>query len=207
LVSLCLTIGPVHSLFPFLVSKHKGVDLQYCIFYEASYGCETWSLTWREQHRMRMFMKGCWGRYVGLRARKWQENGENCIMWSFMNLLLIEYYLALKWRRMRWIGHVARTEEKTNTYVVWWRSLKERDHLEDWDRDGIIILKFIFKYDKERRYLCLFLFCSEGWHMILKGIYLQDISTLFNSHYFIKCLYIFTKKLIQSQYFAFFLFS
>jgi hypothetical protein len=33
--------------------------------------------------------------------------------------------------RMRGVGHVAQKEEKRNTYIDWWGSLKERDHLED----------------------------------------------------------------------------
>jgi len=72
-------------------------------------------------------------------------------------------------------------------------SLVEKSEGKRPPRDGIIILKLIFKYNKECRYLYLFLFCSEGRHIILKSAYLQDISTLFISHSFIKCLYMFTK--------------
>jgi hypothetical protein len=34
----------------------------------------------------------------------------------------------IKSRRMRWVEHVARMEEKRKTYVTWWESEKERDH-------------------------------------------------------------------------------
>jgi hypothetical protein len=30
------------------------------------YGCETWSPTLREEHRLRVFRTECWGRYLDL---------------------------------------------------------------------------------------------------------------------------------------------
>jgi hypothetical protein len=35
----------------------------------------------------------------------------------------------IKSRKMRWVGHVARTGEQCTR--LWWEGLKERDHLED----------------------------------------------------------------------------
>jgi hypothetical protein len=43
---------------------------------------------------------------------------------------------------MRWVGHVG---EKRESYRFWWGNLRDRDHLEDIDVDGMIILKWIFK--------------------------------------------------------------
>jgi hypothetical protein len=51
----------------------------------------------------------------------------------------------IKWRRMRWPGHVACMGEKGGVYRVWWENLRERDHLEDPDVDGRIILSCIFR--------------------------------------------------------------
>jgi hypothetical protein len=48
------------------------------------YGCETWSLTLREEHRLRVLRTGCWGGYLDRRRMRWRENGENCIMRSFV---------------------------------------------------------------------------------------------------------------------------
>ena len=39
--------------------------------------------------------------------------------------------------------HALGTEEVHT--VIWWRNLRERDHLEDLGVDGRIILKWIFK--------------------------------------------------------------
>ena len=47
--------------------------------------------------------------------------------------------------RMRRAGHVARLG-RVEVYVgFWWGNLKERDHLEDPDVDGRIILKWAFR--------------------------------------------------------------
>jgi hypothetical protein len=38
---------------------------------------------------------------------------------------------VIKSRRIRRAGHVARMMEKKNASEVWWKQLRERDHLED----------------------------------------------------------------------------
>jgi len=43
---------------------------------------------------------------------------------------------------MRWAEHVARMRERTG---FWWGNLRERDHVEDPDSDGVIILRRIFR--------------------------------------------------------------
>jgi hypothetical protein len=43
---------------------------------------------------------------------------------------------------MRWAGHVARIGEKREIHIgFWWESRKEREHYEDLDVSGRIILK------------------------------------------------------------------
>ena len=39
------------------------------------YGCETWSLTFREQQRLRLFENNYMEKYFGLGAMELQENG------------------------------------------------------------------------------------------------------------------------------------
>lgn len=41
------------------------------------YGCETSSLTLKDEHRLNLFEKGCREEYVDLRGRKLQETEEN----------------------------------------------------------------------------------------------------------------------------------
>jgi hypothetical protein len=62
---------------------------------------ETWSLTLREEHRLRVFKNKVLSRIFG---PKRDEGGENCIMRSFV----IRTLVVIKSRRMRWEGHVAR---------------------------------------------------------------------------------------------------
>ena len=52
------------------------------------YDCETWSLTSREEYRLRVFENKYLGRYLRLRKTKLQENGENYTMLSYMHYIL-----------------------------------------------------------------------------------------------------------------------
>ena len=57
---------------------------------------------------------------------------------------------VIKPRRMRWVGHVARMGREEARTGFWWGNLRERDHLEDPDVDGTIILRWVFrKWDDE----------------------------------------------------------
>jgi hypothetical protein len=49
----------------------------------------------------------------------------------------------VKSRMIRWAGHVARRGTRGIRIVFWWESRKERDHYEDLDAGGRIILKLI----------------------------------------------------------------
>jgi len=46
---------------------------------------------------------------------------------------------------MRCAGHVARRWREEVYTGFWWGNLRERDHLEDPDVDGMIILRWIFR--------------------------------------------------------------
>ena len=39
---------------------------------------------------------------------------------------------------------MARTQETTGVYSVWWENLRERDNVEEPGVDGMIILKWMF---------------------------------------------------------------
>jgi hypothetical protein len=81
------------------------------------YGCETRSLTLREEHRLRVFENRVLRRIFG--PKRDEVTGE----WrKFYNEELHDLYSSasitriIKLRRMRWAGHLARMGEKRNAY-------------------------------------------------------------------------------------------
>jgi hypothetical protein len=77
------------------------------------YGCETWSLTLREEQRLRVFENRVLGRMFGPKRDEatgaWRRlhNVELNDLYSSSNI-----FRVIKSRRMRWAGHVARMGEK-----------------------------------------------------------------------------------------------
>jgi hypothetical protein len=83
------------------------------------YGCETWSLTLREEHRLRVFGNRVLRRIFGPTrdevTGEWRKlhNGELHNLYSSPGI-----NRQIKSRRMRWAGHVACTGEGRNLYRV-----------------------------------------------------------------------------------------
>jgi hypothetical protein len=81
------------------------------------YGCETWSLTLREEHRLRVFESRVL-RWIFVPKRdevtvEWRElhNEELHDLYSSPSIIRI-----IKSRRMRWAGHVPRMGKKRKAY-------------------------------------------------------------------------------------------
>ena len=76
------------------------------------YGCETWSLTLREERRLRVFENKVLRKIFGTKrdevTRKWRKlhNEELNNLYTSPNIVRV-----IKSRRMRWAGHVARMGE------------------------------------------------------------------------------------------------
>jgi hypothetical protein len=85
------------------------------------YGCETWSLTLREEHSLRVFenrvlrrifgpkrdeVRGCWGK---LHNEKLHD------LYSSPSIIRM-----IKSRRTRWVGHVARMGRRGLYIGYWW---------------------------------------------------------------------------------------
>jgi hypothetical protein len=83
------------------------------------YGCEIWSLTLREEHRLRVFENRVLRRIFGPRKAEvtgeWRKlhNGELHNLYSSPDVIR-----QIKSRRMRWAGQVARMGEGRNVYRV-----------------------------------------------------------------------------------------
>ena len=106
------------------------------------YGCETWSLTLRKEHRLRVFENRVLKRIFRPKrdgvTGEWRKlhNEELNSPYSSPNIMRV-----IKTRRMRWAGHVARKWRGEAYTGFWWRNLMERDHVEDPGVDGRIILR------------------------------------------------------------------
>jgi len=83
------------------------------------YGCETWSLTLREERRLKVFENKVLRKiFVPKRdkvTREWRKlhNEELNDLCSSPNIVRV-----IKLRRMRWVGHVARMGERRSLYRV-----------------------------------------------------------------------------------------
>ena len=94
--------------------------LRVFIFYMPyKYGCETWSLTLREERRLRVFENRVLRRIFGPRrdeiTGEWRKlhNEELSDLYSLPNIVRV-----VKSRRMRWAGHVARLVEGREVHRV-----------------------------------------------------------------------------------------
>jgi hypothetical protein len=83
------------------------------------YGCKTWSLTLREEHRLGVFEKRVLRRIFGPRRDEvtgdWRKlhNEELYNLYSSPNIIRL-----VKSKRMRWAGHAARMGETRNAYRI-----------------------------------------------------------------------------------------
>jgi hypothetical protein len=79
------------------------------------YGCETWSLTVRDEHKLRVFENGVLRRIFGPTRDGvlggWRKLHNEELHNLYCSPCIIR---VIKSRRMRWAGHVARIGEKRN---------------------------------------------------------------------------------------------
>ena len=110
------------------------------------YGCESWSLTLREETKLRVLENTVLRRIFGPRrdevTGEWRRlpNEELHDLYPSPNIVRV-----IKSRRVRWAGHVARMGEERGCIGSWWGNWRERDHWGDLDVDGWIILGWISK--------------------------------------------------------------
>ena len=103
-----------------LLSKNLKIKIYRTIILPVvPYGCETWSLTLREERRLRVFENRVLRRLFGHKrdevTGEWRKlhNEELSDLYSLPNILRV-----IKSRRMRWSGHVARMGEGRGVHRV-----------------------------------------------------------------------------------------
>jgi hypothetical protein len=121
----------VQNLLPSrLLSKNLKIRIyKTLILSVVLYGCETLSLTLREEHRLSVFENRVLRRIFGPKrdevTGEWRKlhNEELRDLYSSPSIIRI-----IKSRRMRWAGHVARMGRRGTLIDYWWESQRERVH-------------------------------------------------------------------------------
>jgi hypothetical protein len=121
-----------------LISKNLKIKILSVILY----GCETWSITLREEHRLRVFENRVLRRMFGPKREEdgsWRKlhNDELHSLYSSPNIVMV-----IKSRRMKWAGHVARMGEGKDVYRVLVGGPNVIDHWEDLVVGGRITLRW-----------------------------------------------------------------
>jgi hypothetical protein len=134
------------DIYPFNLLGHNFVTYSYThiIFICFSYGCETWSLTLREEQRLttkNRVLRRIFGPKGDEETGEWRRlhNEELNDLYSSASIIRV-----MK-PKMRLAGHVARMGEKRGAYRILVGRPEGRSHLGDPGIDRRIILKWIFK--------------------------------------------------------------
>jgi hypothetical protein len=117
---LNIEIYYIWAIYFWLLSRNLEVKIHKIVILPVVLcGCETWSLTLREEHRLREFENRVLRKIFGPKrdeiTGEWRklQNGELHNLSSSSDIIK-----EIKSRRMRWSGHVAQMGEGRNVYRV-----------------------------------------------------------------------------------------
>jgi hypothetical protein len=138
-----LLFSPKSFVFS-LISKNLKIKIyKIVILPVVLYGCETWSLILREEHKLSVFENRML-RKIGPEREEngsWRKlnNDELCSLYFSLNIVRM-----IKSRKMRWVGHVGHMGDGRGVYRVLGGGQKARDHWEDLSLGGRITLRWTF---------------------------------------------------------------
>jgi hypothetical protein len=103
-----------------LLSKNININIYRTIILPVVlYGCETWSLTLTEERRLRVFENRVLWKIFGLKGDEvpgeWRELHNEELNYLYYSLSIVR---VIKSRRMKWMEHLARMEERRGVYRV-----------------------------------------------------------------------------------------
>jgi hypothetical protein len=99
------------------VSKNIKINIyRTVILLVVLHGCETWSVTLREEHRLTVFKNLVVRKISGTKRGEGHDTGENYIFGSLITCIAYRMSQVITSVRMRWVKHVAHTGEKRNTF-------------------------------------------------------------------------------------------
>ena len=104
-------------------------------------GCEVWSDTLREVFESRV-LRNIFGPKRDEETKDWRNVHSDKIHDLYSSPYSIQ---LIKSRIMRWARHVACVGQREVQTGFWCANARERDHLEDPDVYGIIILKLVLR--------------------------------------------------------------
>ena len=129
-------------LYPSLLSKKLKIYIyRTIILLVVLYGCETWSLTLREERRLRVFGNRVLRRIFGPRREEVTGQWRKLRIEEPNDLYSSPNFVRVIKSRMSWAEHVARGGRGEACTTFWCGILRERDHMGDPDLDGRIILR------------------------------------------------------------------
>jgi hypothetical protein len=107
----------------------KNLIYKTIILHVVLFGCETWSLSLREEHRLGLFENKVLGRIFGPKRDKatggWKKlHGEELYdVYSSPSIIRV-----VKSRKMKWAGNVTRMGRRGTRICCWWGSQRDGGH-------------------------------------------------------------------------------
>jgi hypothetical protein len=128
-----------------LLSKNLKIKISKCtVLSFGLYGCETWSLTLKEEHRLRVFENRMLRRISGPRREEVAGGWRRLHNEEFHNLYASPNTIrVINSRGMRWVGKVPRMGEMGIVYEILVGNPGGMNHSEDLGVDGNIMLEWM----------------------------------------------------------------